>query len=82
MIRTQIQLTESQVKDLRCLAGKKGVSMAELIRVSVDRYLQEAEGGMDEDQITQAKEAAGKYGCGISDLAVNHDRYFAQDETP
>lgn len=81
MIRTQIQLTEYQAKTLKLLAGKEGVSMAELIRVSIDRYLREAARDAESDRLAKAKEAVGKYGCGLSDLAANHDRYFAGEET-
>lgn len=77
MIRTQIQLTDSQAKALKILAGKEGVSMAELIRISIDRFLREVEGkNAIKEQIDIAKEAAGKYGCDLADLAENHDRYF------
>ena len=78
MIRTQIQITESQAKALKLLAGKEGVSMAELIRISIDRFLRETAGkDATSGQIGRAKEAAGKYGCALADLAENHDRYFA-----
>lgn len=80
MIRTQIQLTEAQAKALKLLAGKEGVSMAELIRISIDRYLREAERKAPPEQVLMAREAAGKYGCGLADLAENHDRYFAGED--
>lgn len=37
MIRTQVQFTESQMRDLRRMAEKEGVSVAEVVRRSVDR---------------------------------------------
>ena len=36
MVRTQIQLTEEQARALKELAAEEGVSMAELIRRSVE----------------------------------------------
>jgi len=39
MVRTQIQLTEEQVRQLRKLARLEGVSLAEAIRRCVDRAL-------------------------------------------
>ena len=39
MVRTQIQLTEEQARRLKALAAEQGVSMAELIRRSVDTVL-------------------------------------------
>ncbi len=80
MIRTQIQLTEAQVNALRLLAGKEGVSMAELIRSSVDRFMQATGQEADPELMARAREAAGKYGSGIPDLAENHDWYYAGDE--
>jgi hypothetical protein len=39
MIRTQIQLTEQQVRRLRAQAREQGVSLAEMIRRCVDKAL-------------------------------------------
>jgi hypothetical protein len=81
MVRTQIQLTESQAKALKSIARKEGVSMAEVIRVAVDRFLQSGTSQKTEsEQILLAKEAIGKYSCDRTDLAANHDRYFAGDD--
>ena len=41
MVRTQIQLTEEQAEGLKRLAAERGVSMAELVRQSVQRLLEE-----------------------------------------
>jgi len=43
MIRTQIQLTEEQSAMLKQLSGKQGVSVAELIRRSIDHYIRSTE---------------------------------------
>lgn len=78
MVRTQIQLTETQAKILRELAAKKGVSMAELVRQSVDNYLQTNQ----PDKYTlaeRAKEAAGRFNVNTKDLARHHDHYLAED---
>ena len=40
MVRTQIQLTEQQAELLKAAAARRGVSMAELIRQSVDHLLE------------------------------------------
>jgi len=80
VIRTQIQLTEAQVQALKLLAGKERLSMAEIIRVSIDRFLRQEAQTANEAQIVMAREAAGKYGCGLADLAENHDQYFAGKE--
>lgn len=78
MVRTQIQLTEAQAKALHELAIIKGVSMAELIRRSVDSYLQTIQPDKNE-LVKKAKEAAGKYNVATRDLARNHDHYLGED---
>ncbi|MCL6613036.1 MAG: ribbon-helix-helix domain-containing protein [Firmicutes bacterium] len=80
MIRTQVQLTEDQVRALRFLAGERGVSMAELIRASVEHYLREVGDKTDDELVARAKEVAGKFRSGLPDLAENHDRYITGDE--
>ncbi len=66
MVRTQIQLTEAQAKNLHELAAREGVSMAELIRQSVDYYLKSIQPDKYE-LVKKAKEAAGKYrGCPLT----------------
>jgi hypothetical protein len=79
MVRTQIQLTEAQTKTLQELALRQGVSMAELIRRSVDKYLEYHGGGERENLIARAREAAGKYQNAPADLAENHDLYLTED---
>lgn len=79
MVRTQIQLTETQAKILHELALKQGISVAELIRKSVDDYLKHADGGNKQELVERAKEAAGKYRTGLKDLAEKHDQYLAED---
>jgi hypothetical protein len=79
VIRTQIQLTDSQAKILHELALKQGVSVAELIRRSVDYYILNSDVAAQQDLIERAKAAAGKYKSGVTDLAKNHDRYLAED---
>ncbi|KAA3659599.1 MAG: CopG family transcriptional regulator [Chloroflexi bacterium] len=76
MVRTQIQLTEQQAVALKRLAIERGVSMAELIRQSVDRLIQTTSGQNHSELIEQLTSLAGKYGSGIADLAKNHDDYL------
>ena len=41
MLRTQVQFTEAQARKLRTIARREGISVAELVRRSVDRALRE-----------------------------------------
>ena len=80
MIRTQIQLTEEQSRRLRDEARRSGESVAELIRQSVDRYLERgaASASSASSVISRrsALEVAGRFRSGKSDIAVKHDDYL------
>ncbi|MCO6451578.1 MAG: hypothetical protein J5I90_12390 [Caldilineales bacterium] len=78
MVRTQIQLTEEQSRKLKSLASKKGMSVAELIRVGVDSLLRHES---DIDMAERRRRAIAAAGCAhsdITDLAAQHDRYLAE----
>jgi hypothetical protein len=79
MVRTQIQLTESQAKILNELALEQKISMAELIRRSIDHYIKYRDGGDRRALVDRAREAAGRYQTGPGDLAQNHDLYLTED---
>lgn len=80
MIRTQIQLTEEQHKYLREKAAEYNVSMAELIRRSVDMMARQEVKPSREELIQRAKAIAGTARDidGATDVAVNHDKYLAE----
>jgi hypothetical protein len=44
MVRTQIQLTEEQTAALKALSSSRDVSMAELIRASLDDFIERESG--------------------------------------
>jgi len=79
MVRTQIQLTENQVRRLRDQARQEGRSMADLIRESVERYINVPTVVDVAESKRRAPEAVGRFRSGYSDIAVNHDRYLAKD---
>ena len=82
MFRTQIQLTEEQAYALKRLAAKKGSSVSELIRQSVDILLQTAALIDPQEQRSKAIAAAGKLQDGPPDLSSKHDQYLAQAIKP
>ena len=78
MVRTQIQLTETQLKALRQLSAMTGRSLADLVRQGVDLYLG-AQGRVNrEQQIERALRAAGKFSSGSADGSADHDRHLAE----
>jgi hypothetical protein len=79
MVRTQIQLTERQARELKRMAAREGVSMAEIIRKAVDEKILEKSGEAPrEDRIRRALAAAGKFRSGVKDAAERHDEYLAE----
>lgn len=78
MIRTQIQLTEEQAAKLRSLSVERHQPMAELIRISIDRFLQNEVGASRDRKRERAKGAAGRFASSNSDVSAEHDRYLAE----
>ena len=77
MNRTQIQLTDSQVRGLKEMSAAENKSMAQLMREAVDALLRSTH-RVDRDAVKQrAIEATGRFHSGTKDLAVNHDDYLA-----
>lgn len=74
MIRTQIQITEKQSRDLKRIADARGVSISALVREAVDRIV--AERG-DDAAWRRALAAVGSVRGGGENVAVDHDRYLA-----
>jgi hypothetical protein len=71
----QIYLRPAQDQALRALAEREGVSLAELIRRSIDMYL--AELPPEDDP---AMDLVGLGHSRRGDLSANHDRYLAEYE--
>jgi gamma-glutamyl:cysteine ligase YbdK (ATP-grasp superfamily) len=78
MVRTQVQLTDDQMRTLKRLAAERGVSLAELVRQGVDLLVKSAGAGDHEEQRRRALAAAGRFRSGLGDLAIEHDRYLAR----
>ena len=79
VIRTQVQLTENQVKALRHLSSSSGQSIADLVRQGVDSLLAGRSGISREERFARAKHVAGKFRSGKSGVSTRHDHYLAED---
>jgi 16S rRNA U516 pseudouridylate synthase RsuA-like enzyme len=76
MIRTQIQLTEEQARELKRIAAERGISVAALIREAVAKTL-----AADDRPARRrrALAAVGRFGSGRRDVSAERDRYLADD---
>jgi hypothetical protein len=81
MIRTQIQLTEEQVRKLKRAAADQGVSMAEIIRRCIDRGVADELAGRD-SAYDRARTLVGAFEDrqGASDVSARHDRYLTESD--
>jgi hypothetical protein len=78
MVRTQIQLTEDQVRALKELSHQKNSSMADLIRQAVDYWLRAVDPVSLEERRRRAIAAADGFPSGLTDLSEHHDDYLAE----
>jgi hypothetical protein len=73
MIRTQVQLTEVQIEVFRRLAALKKKSVADLVRQSVELYLDRESPSGD---ALRALAVVGKFSSGSRDGSSRHDRHL------
>ncbi len=78
MVRTQIQLTEEQAQTLKVIAQEQGISMAELIRQSVDSFIRARRQPTLDEKRQKALAIVGQFSSGVPDLSTEHDRYLAE----
>lgn len=78
MVRTQIQLSERQSEDLKRLARKQGISVAEIIRRSVNRTLKDGYVPSEDELWIRALRVVGCGHSGMSDVSERHDDYLVE----
>lgn len=78
MIRTQISLTEDQMRRLRREARSRRVSLASVIRDAVDRVVPD-EDAARRGRIDALLAAAGSAASGSGSVARDHDAVLAGD---
>lgn len=80
MIRTQLQLTEEQSRELRRMAAAEGISISAVVRRLIDRGLHDKR----DDRCALYERAAGLVGRFTDrdhsdDVARDHDRYLDEE---
>ena len=78
MIRTQIQLTKEQAETLKTISREKGISVAELIRRSIDNFIRSTGQLTPDEKRRRALSVVGQFQAGVTDLSTEHDRYLAE----
>ena len=78
MVRTQIQLTEEQVKALKKIALSRHLSIAELIRQAVDTVIRTNTTVDIEERRKRAVDIAGRFSSGKRDISRKHDTYLVE----
>ena len=78
MVRTQIQLTESQARALKKIAQSQHLSVAELIRRAVDTTIKSSSVIDTEERHKRAMEIVGKFRSGKRDVSKKHDLYLTE----
>ena len=79
MHRTQIQLDEASYRALRAQAFASGRSLAAVVREAVATYLAGAQKRRRRPTIRDFTFLRAGRSGGPSDIAVNHDKYLAED---
>ena len=78
VIRTQVSLTEDQMRRLRREARRRHVSLAAVIRDAVDRVVPD-EDAQRSDRIDALLAAAGSAASGTGSVARDHDAALADE---
>ena len=78
MVRTQIQLTEEQVKALKKIALSRHLSIAELIRQAVDIIIRTNTMVDIEERRKRAIDIVGRFSSGKRDISRKHDTYLVE----
>jgi hypothetical protein len=77
MVRTQVQLTDTQAAALRRRSKRENVSVAELVRQAIDVFTR-TEPPSEEELRERAIRAAGRFASGVHDTSSLHDDALAE----
>ncbi|MEN3001792.1 MAG: CopG family transcriptional regulator [Armatimonadota bacterium] len=73
----QVKLSQELEQALREIARRRSISVESLIEQAI-RQLVAQEAESYQQRVQKALSVVGKYRFGITDLAENHDTYFAE----
>mgnify|MGYP006294779831 CR=1 FL=1 len=79
MIRTQISLTEDQMRRLRAEAKRRRVPIAEVLRDAVDRLLPDIS-QVRQARFTRLMAAGGTCRSGTGDASTRHDEILGEGD--
>jgi hypothetical protein len=80
MVRTQIQLTDEQANKVRAIAAAEKQSMAEIIRLALDRQIGRPAELSGRVRRERACAIAGRFASGRADISERHDELLAEPE--
>jgi hypothetical protein len=72
MVRTQVSLTDEQMRRLRAEARRRRMPIAAIVREAVDRAVP-ADPGERRAQFQRAMSAVGRFDSGSGDVSARHD---------
>jgi hypothetical protein len=78
MVRTQIQLSEDQVKAVKAVATAHGISAAEVTRRAINSVIQSPSVLDTTEKRRRALEVVGKFRSGKKDISEKHNDYLAE----
>ncbi|HUT33232.1 MAG TPA: CopG family transcriptional regulator [Planctomycetota bacterium] len=78
MAEIQVSLDDEKLVALAHEAKMRNIPIAELVRRGIETVLREAAARRDPEVRRRAREAAGKFRSGLTDLSERHDEYFAE----
>jgi hypothetical protein len=78
MVRTQIQLTDEQAREIKKVALAKGVSVAEIIRRAVEGAIKSSTKADMVERQKRALEIVGRFRSGKHDVSKKHDTYLTE----
>ena len=78
MVRTQIQLTDRQAREVRRIARARHVSVARIIRDAVENVIRSGAWTGTEERRKRAVRAVGQFRSGKRYISREHDKYLVE----